>query len=85
MRGQIIQVEAGQDDMKHPNSFYVADFIGRCEHHLPALLKAAGDEMYHLDWVANEAPLLAASDRTFMAKPASPSRIRPEKIAIFGR
>eukprot|EP00919_Chromeraceae_sp_WS-2016_P030975 GHVR01073240.1.p1 GENE.GHVR01073240.1~~GHVR01073240.1.p1 ORF type:complete len:318 (-),score=34.28 GHVR01073240.1:24-977(-) len=79
--GQIIQVATPDRIYEAPNSVYVADFIGDVNI-ISGTVKAAGDEMYHLDWVANEAPLLAASDRTFSESQPAHLAIRPEKIAI---
>ena len=74
--GQIIQVATPDRIYEAPNSVYVADFIGDVNI-ISGTVKAAGDEMYHLDWVANEAPLLAAS--------ASPSRNQAGEDRHFSR
>ena len=62
--GQIIQVATPGGIYEAPNSVYVADFIGDVNI-ISGTVKPAGENMYHLDWVANEAPLLAASERPF--------------------
>ncbi len=79
--GQIIQVATPGGIYEAPNSVYVADFIGDVNI-ISGTVKAAGENMYHLDWVANEAPLLAASERPFSDGQEAHLAIRPEKIAI---
>ncbi|HBR41512.1 MAG TPA: polyamine ABC transporter ATP-binding protein, partial [Sulfitobacter pontiacus] len=79
--GQIIQVATPGGIYEAPNSVYVADFIGDVNI-ISGTVKPAGENMYHLDWVANEAPLLAASERPFSDGQEAHLAIRPEKIAI---
>lgn len=79
--GQIIQVATPGGIYEAPNSVYVADFIGDVNI-ISGTVKPAVDNIYHLDWVANEAPLLAASERPFSDGQEAHLAIRPEKIAI---
>jgi putrescine transport system ATP-binding protein len=79
--GKIIQVSTPAAIYEYPNSVYVADFIGEVNI-LETTAKPAGKDQYHLDWAANEAPLLAASERPFSDGQKAHLAIRPEKIAI---
>ncbi|MGC1497596.1 MAG: ABC transporter ATP-binding protein [Sulfitobacter sp.] len=79
--GKIIQVSTPAAIYEYPNSVYVADFIGEVNI-IEATASAAGKDEYHLDWAAGEAPILAASERTFSEGQKAHLAIRPEKITI---
>ena len=79
--GRIIQVATPDRIYETPNSVYVADFIGEVNI-LKGTAKAAGDELYNVDWAANQAPVLAASAAPFSDGQKCHLAIRPEKIVI---
>ena len=79
--GRIIQVATPAVIYEAPNSVYVADFIGDVNI-ISGTAKPAGPDKYFVDWGANQAPIVATSERPFSDGQECHLAIRPEKISI---
>ncbi len=79
--GRIIQVASPANIYETPNSVYVADFIGDVNI-ISGTAKPAGKDRYFVDWVPNQAPIVAVSETGFSDGQKCHLAIRPEKISI---
>ncbi|WP_147111923.1 ABC transporter ATP-binding protein [Tateyamaria sp. syn59] len=80
--GRVMQVSTPERIYEAPDSVYVADFIGDVNL-LHGTATPSGDETYAVTWSANEAPVQAASTRSFSTGQTCHLAIRPEKVAIY--
>ncbi|KIN63002.1 Putrescine ABC transporter, ATP-binding protein [Sulfitobacter noctilucicola] len=79
--GRIIQVATPSAIYEHPNSVYVADFIGDVNI-IEGKASASGHEEYTLDWADGQRPITATSQKPFSDGQTAHLAIRPEKIRI---
>lgn len=79
--GRIIQVSTPSLIYEHPNSVYVADFIGDVNI-IQGQATPTGDEEYNLRWVDGQPPITATSQTKFSEGQKAHLAIRPEKIRI---
>lgn len=79
--GRVMQVATPERIYEAPESVYVADFIGDVNI-LRGTATPAGDGVFEVKWSANDAPVQAASTRTFSTGQTCHLAIRPEKVAI---
>ncbi len=79
--GRVIQVATPANIYEYPNSVYVADFIGDVNI-IEGTARAAGEDLYRIDWAEGQQPIQAASQRPFSEGQKAHLAIRPEKIRI---
>ncbi|KIN65906.1 Putrescine ABC transporter, ATP-binding protein [Sulfitobacter noctilucae] len=79
--GRIMQVATPAAIYEHPNSVYVADFIGDVNI-ISGQTNASGTDTYRLSWAEGQQPVTATSDITFSEGQKAHLAIRPEKIRI---
>ena len=79
--GRVIQVATPSNIYEYPNSVYVADFIGDVNI-IEGTARAAGEDLYRIDWAEGQQPIQAASQRPFSEGQKAHLAIRPEKIRI---
>ncbi len=79
--GELIQVATPSAIYEAPNCVYVADFIGDVNI-IEGAAHRAGDKHYTVHWADGQAPLKAASDKTFSPAQNAFLAIRPEKVLV---
>jgi putrescine transport system ATP-binding protein len=79
--GELIQVATPSAIYEAPNCVYVADFIGDVNI-IEGAAHRAGEDRYTVHWADGQAPLMAASDKTFSPAQNAFLAIRPEKVLV---
>tara|TARA_R110000772_G_scaffold48088_1_gene109641 strand:- start:23851 stop:24978 length:1128 start_codon:yes stop_codon:yes gene_type:complete len=79
--GELIQVATPSAIYEAPNCVYVADFIGDVNI-IEGAAHRAGEDRYTVYWADGQAPLMAASDKTFSPAQNAFLAIRPEKVLV---
>ncbi|MEP5731429.1 MAG: ABC transporter ATP-binding protein [Sulfitobacter sp.] len=82
--GQIIQVSTPSEIYEHPNSVYVADFIGDVNI-IKGRAMSAGNDRYYLNWSPGQTAILCTSAKPLNDAQEMHLAIRPEKIKITAK
>lgn len=80
-QGQLMQVATPDRIYENPASVYVADFIGDVNI-IEGRATSVGEDTYQVDWAEGQAPLTAASAKSFENSQLCHLAIRPEKVTI---